>query len=299
MPKRPTAYSSSDTETEQQPYIKPEPTDENGRPITPSAEDITLFSEALQDAPYSPENKRKAKERIKAIADSMGDDSDDSDVPLPEPPRFQTQAELDEWKRHYKDLKSVRNELGRQVPKTLPPPTDANGDTNMDGAAAEDPALAKARKQEETRSQHVYLFQFPPVLPSLSPVSVKPDPDASTGATDPDPMDVDKPNAAQPFNPAKPKLPSGHVGKLRIHKSGKSTLDWGGTSLLLGMGADATFLQNVLIATVPEVKPPVDDKDKKEKDKKNEEPAEVAVGMGMGQVRGKFVVTPDWDEILK
>jgi DNA-directed RNA polymerase III subunit RPC4 len=65
------------------------------------------------------------------------------------------------------------------------------------------------------------------------------------------------------------------------------------------MGADATFLQNVLIATVPEVKPPVDDKDKKEKDKKNEEPAEVAVGMGMGQVRGKFVVTPDWDEILK
>ncbi|SMR46555.1 unnamed protein product [Zymoseptoria tritici ST99CH_1E4] len=308
MPKRPTAYSSSDDENEQ-PYIKPEPTGDDGqaRPTTPPAQDITTIPEALQDAPSSPETKRKAKERIKAIADSMGaDDSDDSDVPLPEPPRFQTQAELDEWKRHYKDLRGIRNELGRQVPKTLPPPTDANGDTAMEGAAPEDPTLVKARKQEDTRSQHVYLFQFPPVLPSLIPVSVKPDPEtAVAGATDQDPMDVDASAQQRSTNTGlnvQPKLPSGHVGKLRIHKSGKATLDWGGTSLLLGMGADATFLQNVLIATVPETKPEVvkEEKDKdKAKAKEGEEPLEPAVGMGMGQVRGKFVMTPNWDEILR
>jgi DNA-directed RNA polymerase III subunit RPC4 len=118
-------------------------------------------------------------------------------------------------------------------------------------------------------------------------------------------MDIDGvPQPNLPNDNNKPTLPTGHVGKLRIHKSGKATLDWGGTPLLLGMGADATFLQNVLIASVPEKKPVIaaGDDGSKEKGKRKEgeeEQMDPAVGMGMGQVRGKFVVTPDWDEILR
>jgi DNA-directed RNA polymerase III subunit RPC4 len=48
-------------------------------------------------------------------------------------------------------------------------------------------------------------------------------------------------------------------------------------------------LQNILIATVPETKPDAD---------APAEDQEEAIGMSMGQVRGKFVVTPNWDEIL-
>lgn len=321
---RPAAYSSSDTENE--PQIKPEPTDDEHqtRPTTPiPIEGDGMTTIPMQDPPSSPETKRKAKQKIKAIADSMNS-GDESDIPLPDPPRFQTQAELDEWKRHYKDLKDVRNELGRQLPKGYIPPS---GDGDISVAAAtgmSSLSLEKAKTQELTRSEHVYLFQFPPVLPSLIPISVKPDPEEPAPAENgEDAMEVDpkpKPSETNPsqLKPSPLHLPSGHAGKLRIHKSGKATLDWGGTPYILSMGADATFLQNVLIAQIPETKPvpdaPGDAREaaeiaarvKKEEEERErvrgdggwEGEEEIGVAMGMGQVRGKFVAVPDWGEIF-
>lgn len=322
---RPAAYSSSDSEAE--PRIKPEPQDDEHqtRPTSPIPDDGDGFTtvplpDSLQDPPSSPETRRKAKEQIKAIADAM-DDGDESDVPLHEPPRFQTQAELDEWKRHYKDLKDVRNELGRQLPKAATV-ADGDGDVTMTETGMSKLTLEKAQTQENARSQHVYLFQFPPVLPSLVPVSIKPDPEAMSGG-DVDAMDVDpsangeKDKGAEKKddkNSSKPSLnlPSGLVGKLRVHKSGKATLDWGGTPYVLNMGADATFLQNVLIAQIPETKPvpdaPTDQnsaaeaarikKEAEEKEKEQQGEPEIGTALGMGQVRGKFVLTPDWEQIL-
>lgn len=294
-PKRPTAYSSSDTEGE--PHIKEEPLDDDStRPTTP--EPPPAPADGTITSPLSsPESRRKAKEKIKSTADAARADEED-DFTQPEPPKFQTQAEKDEWERRYDDLKDIRNELGRLVPKTA---TDADGDAAM---TENTPGLERIKAQQKTREEHVYLFQFPPVLPDLTAATVKPDPDTIRVAhpDDPEPMDVD---AKQPTQEAakdakkddtqtggQPKLPAGAVGKLRVHKSGKTTLDWGGTSLVLGMGAEATFLQNIMIAKMPEKKP-VDDAAAASDDQ------EPAVGMGMGQIRSKFVVTPDWDEILK
>ncbi|EME86185.1 uncharacterized protein MYCFIDRAFT_82113 [Pseudocercospora fijiensis CIRAD86] len=295
IPKRPTTYSSSETEENEHP-IKQESTEDERqtRPRTPDPATAGTGAEIVspsRDLPVSPESRRRAKARIKATADALDDDL--SDFEIPDPPRFQTQAEKDEWDRQYDDLRQIRVEFGRQIPKDAVQP-DAEGDTAMAEANAK---LEKLKVAEESRNQNVYIFQFPPVLPDLMPVSVKPEPGTAEADGEGEAMDVDQTaektvevNDDESKN-TQPKLPSGNVGKLRIHKSGKATLDWGGTSLILGKGADATFLQNVLIASVPDGKP------------KEGEPApedqEPAVGMGMGQIRGKFVFTPNWTEILR
>lgn len=288
--KRPTAYSSSDTDGETQ--IKEEPTDDEHqtRPATP--EPIISTDPLLQSPVSSPESRRKVKDKVKATVDAAH--QEDEDFAFASPPRFQTQAEKDEWDRLQEDMRQLRKELGALVPPSALVPPDADGDTAMPEST---PAIERARQVQTEREQHVYLFQLPPVLPSLKPVLVKPDPetmeDAQTGDA---PMDVDKePIEIKDDGVAhkQPTLPSGSVGKLRIHKSGRATLDWGGTPFVVAKGADATFLQNVMIGELPDVKPrgendpPVDTRDLS------------ARGLGMGQIRGKFVVTPDWEEILR
>ncbi|KAH9828156.1 RNA polymerase III RPC4 [Teratosphaeria destructans] len=255
------AYSSD----EQEPSIKAEPMDDDG---VGDAEPLADNEAAPQ--PPSPELKRK-KERTKSRTLSGT---------ALQRPVYQTQDELDEWERHQNDLRLLHSELGSLV---LPSSTDQDGDANME-TADQQPADNKADK--------VYLFQFPPVLPDLLPIQVKPDPDAPAPAADGDVMQVDgQPNtAADPVKvedgPAQTKLPSGAVGKMKVHRSGKVTLDWGGTSLLVGMGVEAGFLQDVLVAALPDQKGATD------------EDQLPGVAMSMGQVKGKFVVTPDWEKIL-
>jgi DNA-directed RNA polymerase III subunit RPC4 len=287
--KRPTAYSSSDDDGDEVP-IKTETLDEeaSARPVTPPTAPMTT-EQPPASPPSSPESRRKAKEQIKSSDENPDEEDDDDEYPLPEMPKFQTQAEADEWRRHHADLDIIRKELGRQVLSAV----------GEDGSAAPTDTAAhqRAKKAEEIRSEHVYLFQFPPALPDLVPVRVKPDPDAVE--VNSDEMQIDPPSQqpaikkeegySNATKSLKPSLPSGSVGKLRIHKSGKAVLDWGGTSLVLSAGTDPSFLQNILIATVPETKPDAD---------APAEDQEEAIGMSMGQVRGKFVVTPNWDEIL-
>ena len=293
-PRRPTTYSSSD-ETDADPPIKVEFGEEE--PLVVDDAPVEAVPEDLRSPPSSPDSKRKAKERIKESVDELDLDEDDDDkYPLPDEPKFQTQAEADEWHRHYADLDIIRKELGRQVRQPSVTTAEVDGDIPMGSEDNASRASERAKKAEEIRSEHVYLFQFPPVLPDLSPVSVKQDPEGQTS----DAMDIDSaPAEVQPKKEEtgaasaslKPSLPSGCVGKLRIHKSGKAVLDWGGVSLVLSLGTDPSFLQNILVAKVPETKPGAE--------VSAEEPPPEAIGMGMGQVRGKFVITPNWDEILR
>jgi DNA-directed RNA polymerase III subunit RPC4 len=43
------------------------------------------------------------------------------------------------------------------------------------------------------------------------------------------------------------RLPAGVVGKLKVHKSGKVTLDWGGTDMEVKLGSEVDFLQDVVL----------------------------------------------------
>jgi DNA-directed RNA polymerase III subunit RPC4 len=251
-------YSESSSEQGDEPQIKEEPTDD-ARPTTPEpGNDAAAVPEVLLQSPVSsPETRRKNKDRIRVSG---------------ERPDFQTNEEQTEWELHQKDLRILHHELGRLAMK------DQDGDAAMQGADAQ-PA------QDDPRADKVYLFQFPPVLPDLTHKIIKPDPEAAEDAeaapsanasnqlqsTDPEPS-----GNTHTFNP-------GRVGKMRIHKSGRATLDWGGTPMEIGMGSEASFLQDVIIANF----------------KKNEEgKVESGTAMGMGQVKGKFIVTPDWNEIL-
>jgi DNA-directed RNA polymerase III subunit RPC4 len=175
----------------------------------------------------------------------------------------------------------------------------------------------------DAKEDRVYLFQFPPVVPDLVPASMLSKmqeaesptetvnaasgsenisaigtADQNTGdQKEEEAVIVNEEEEANtsvfPPRPAHlPHLASGKVGKLLVYKSGRTKLDWGGTSLQLNMGITPHFLQDsILVRTNPEVNP------------QDRVPVPLSNGFqgeayAFGQVRGKFVVTPDWDEVI-
>lgn len=75
------------------------------------------------------------------------------------------------------------------------------------------------------------------------------------------------------------------MGKLRVHKSGRTTLDWGGTSFELTPGNRSNFLQEV--ASV-EIRP----------ENQRAAPEDAGDAISLGRVKGKFVVVPNWAKML-
>ncbi|KAG9519759.1 hypothetical protein KCV07_g4785, partial [Aureobasidium melanogenum] len=301
--------------------IKPEPTDEESSiTAAPLTENIALKESA------SPESRRKSKGKAAATRKHV----------LPtEAPAMQTVEERREWERHHLDLEIIRQELGEiGLPPSKPASTtnkDAEGDTNMaegseqadlaEGADAatslpptDQPSTSTQPPPPDRRTDRVYLFQFPPILPSLAPATVKPEPSSptlskKTPASTTAAIDLDAPSSTT--NPKSTKqgtvpesagqmhspFPAGLVGKLRVHASGRTTLDWGGTSLQVGMGTDVQFLQDAVVAKFAD-KSDVQGAKGKEEEEQQDEAAFGGEVMGLGQVRGKFVVTPDWEEIV-
>lgn len=169
------------------------------------------------------------------------------------------------------------------------------GEGHEDGAAAAKLAAANGQDKEG----RLYLFQLPPVLPPL----VKPNADGTISSA---PIDLDDPSSGtgtpttsananttkiktedgDELSPAEMEPPfppeGGYIGKLVVRASGKVSLDWGGTRLDLGMATETDFLTSSIMLET----------------KDHPDQADVVVGhaAGMGQVMGKFVLTPVWDE---
>jgi DNA-directed RNA polymerase III subunit RPC4 len=78
---------------------------------------------------------------------------------------------------------------------------------------------------------------------------------------------------------------SGCVGRMRVRQSGRTTMDWGGTSYELNPGNKVSFLQEVCKMSVTP-----------EQDRVMPEDAGEATSFG--RVKGKFVVVPDWSLML-
>ena len=305
--------------------IKPEPADDEN-PSSISALPFTSDTPAIKES-ASPESRRKSKGKATAARKHT----------LPtEAPALQTVEERREWERHHLDLEILRQELGEiTLPSSAPAgQTDAEGDVKMGEsgtAATEEQDLQEgedattslptstansANPPPDRRTDRVYLFQFPPILPSLAPHTVKPEPQSPTlskktpaATSSSSAIDIDATpastttsktaaaasaipeSAGQMHSP----FPSGLVGKLRVHASGRTTLDWGGTSLQVGMGTDVQFLQDAVVAKFNDKS---DVQGAKGKEEEQDEGAYGGEVMGLGQVRGKFVVTPDWEEIV-
>ncbi|KAF2838123.1 hypothetical protein M501DRAFT_1017149 [Patellaria atrata CBS 101060] len=232
----------------------------------------------------------------------------DHNIPGHDQPPFVIETEKDkaEWARIQQDQdKMVRELSGGLIKKP-----DKDGDTNMgDGE--------QQRNGRDQRSDHVYLFQFPPMMPDLSVAtddkgennsaaapSTAPSASAPTvapGTTSNAPAPISTPGAVQPSDVKgevkadpnlasvpgptladKPRLASGFLGKMRVHQSGRTTMEWGGTSFEVNSGVDASYLQD---AVVVGINPP-------------EERVSEADGgdvKSLGPVKEKFVVSLDWE----
>jgi DNA-directed RNA polymerase III subunit RPC4 len=245
-----------------------------------------------------------------------------------QPPVFSCEEDKEEYARHLEDVAILARELGGLQSKDKDadgkgkgPAVDSSGDVAMSDGQ-DGPGDARAGR--------LYLFQFPPVLPKLynplttekplpeglvpvkqesdkkgpaSPVlsKVKPKPGDSSNdqaAIKPEPEEeiltttaTDDPNARIPRDRvvAEP----GYVGKLIVRESGKVELNWGGASLVVGRGVDASFLTMGVIL------------DRNEKSAANAGSGLGGSGadlegkaMGMGQIMGKFVVKPDWEKMF-
>jgi DNA-directed RNA polymerase III subunit RPC4 len=236
----------------------------------PDAEQVGLDADQTEappkEEPSSPTTERKAKGRTKSIAE----------------PVLQTDEDRAEWSRFLENRKHIRAELGPEDT----PAVDTAGDTAMGDGAAPAPKTT-------VRDNNVYLFQIPPLMPELLEPGVKKElSDLAEASVPAAPVKKEvKVKVEEGFSdpgarPAQgPRFASGLVGKLRVRQSGRTTLDWGGTSYELAPGNKASFLQEVVsIHVVPE--------------KDRVVPEDAGEAVSFGRVKGKFVVTPDWGEML-
>lgn len=257
-------------ESEPQPVrIKAEPVnsdDEDTSPTEEPAEEVGITSST---------NLNEENPQISALDGAPMPKVKSKVVPEPV---MQTDEDRQEWARFQANLQHIRAELG---PGAEAEDVDASGDVNMGEAGA-----AKEKKQS-VRDNNVYLFQIPPIMPDLLPPTVKSEPTASDNALAPpqQPQPPIKLEDGMAPSTAKATVSSGYVGKLRVHASGRTTLDWGGTSYELNPGHKANYLQEVVqLHVVPE----------------NERVVEEDGGeaTSFGRVKGKFVVVPAWGAML-
>ena len=243
--------------------IKQEPSDDiiAVDSVPPQTDD----GETLKEPPSSPEKKKKdGKDMEKAKV--QGSNSS-----------FHTTQDKHELERQQQDIQLLLQELGQ--------------------AAIVDQSAAS-----EVRDGRVYIFQLPPVVPDLvrSAAAIKQEQEqqASTGqdATEgppvisrPDKKPVkieDKDTTAKQLQDLnRPSLSSGKAGKLRVHESGRTTLNWGGMSMELSMGSQQGCIEEVLMV-------------KGLNEEESEPGRSEKESFGLGVVRGKFVLTPDWEEIV-
>lgn len=157
-------------------------------------------------------------------------------------------------------------------------------DPELQAAAIDTATLLEALTLKEGDSQakdnQLFLFQFPPILPPLVQLNA----DGSEVVDLEDGMGADGTRSrSEAGNSAyiatNSALPSqgGYIGRLNVRKSGKIELDWGGRILDLGIATETDYLTTAII---------VDEQENEGQGK----------ATGMGNVYGKFVATPVFQE---
>jgi len=155
---------------------------------------------------------------------------------------------------------------------------------------------------------HMFLFQFPPVLPPLralphdgtstNPISIKPEPDDDVVMMNQPPVNIDltrdedkikKEREGEGGEDEQDKeledelREGGFLGNLIVRKSGKVELSWGGQKLELMPGTQTNFLSTAVLIEQAEMKPG--------------DPSQMAgVAYGMGKIQGSFALAPVWGD---
>jgi DNA-directed RNA polymerase III subunit RPC4 len=154
----------------------------------------------------------------------------------------------------------------------------------------------KNTAEAESRQGHVYLVQFPSTMPPLISTAEadKMSPEERQTLVDRE-LDAQDSKGKGKSKGAKPKVASfvenrpshlppsgGHVGKLRVYKSGKTEMVWGGLPFKLKLGATPFFYQEAVLI----------------RQNGGDAGDESGSGIGgnvysLGEVKSKFVVVPD------
>ena len=269
-------YQDSDGSDDDTPKVKKEPETEDAMLIdTPPAE-TTTTTEAIPTFP----NPTPAPDPPPKHEPPTSSKPERPRKPLPSAPKpvLQTEEDRAEWARRSEDIQILADELGLSARTPLPlplaptanpnrvpraPDTDFDGDTAIPEASTEgEPQTVTGAGEEnaeegkvsrDKKDGHVYLFQFPPLVPTLldpalqphapspSPGNndvvetsarhdqlINPDPDApfpfssSTDDTKPDPSALDA--ATEVSTSAR----GGLLGWLVVHVDGECVVGWGG-----------------------------------------------------------------------
>jgi len=173
-----------------------------------------------------------------------------------------------------------------------------------DNALAEDGTTNNAALEG-----HMFLFQFPPVLPplrvvprdgtSINPISVKPEPNDGVHMPNQPPVNIDLTQdkddkskketdgggeaAGEDEEDDDELKEGGFLGNLTVRKSGKVELSWGGQKLELMPGIQTNFLSTAVLIEQADVKPG--------------DPSQIdGVAYGMGKIQGSFSLAPVWGD---
>ncbi|KAL5381708.1 hypothetical protein PMIN02_010184 [Paraphaeosphaeria minitans] len=248
----------------------------------------------VKPEPISSDDEGAAREQVGIAAPIKNEHSPERERKPKAPsntavPSFQTDEERQEWERIQYNLIGMRKELGPGDDAMQP---DVSGDVAMIDAAAN-------ASKPSVRDDHTYLFQLPPIMPELlltgsnSKVKQEPPPDAAPAPTTikKEPTSAAAAAASEDFSDPRAssntgaRFTSGRVGKLRVHASGRTTLDWGGTSYEIGPGNPSSFLQEVVsLEVVPEERRVV--------------PEDAGEAYSYGRIKEKFVVVPNFGALL-
>ncbi|KMU85964.1 hypothetical protein CIHG_03494 [Coccidioides immitis H538.4] len=180
---------------------------------------------------------------------------------------LQTEEERQEYDRHEEDIEQLKQALGNISTADI-----------ATGAEAGDENKINAEAIKDERQGRLFLLQFPPMTPNLMTPSARQDQsdetttlDGASTAQAPETITIKKENGTTahiplggsasltvpsksassiPFISAtNSQLPPGRVGKLKVYRSGRATIDWGGISFELNKGTDVDFLQDAVVAS--------------------------------------------------
>jgi DNA-directed RNA polymerase III subunit RPC4 len=252
--------------------VKTEPTDTMDLDAVDgeNTEDHAGDGEGLPDLASG--RRRKSKARVKPLGKGNK-------------PIIQTEEDQQEWERNEYDVAQLIRELGTRE--------------ELDLDDIDDPELLEGQEgdlKQDKKEAAMFFFQFPPVMPPLesqaesrsSPIDVEEAPqteDLTAASSVPDtPTEEKKKNKL--FKP-------GRVGKLNVHASGRVTLSWGGTRMTVGKGQTYEFLQNVVaIDPGPTSGPPAFD------DGPDQQVPKPGKAWSLGEVKGRYVIVPDWEAVM-
>ncbi|KXX76515.1 DNA-directed RNA polymerase III subunit RPC4 [Madurella mycetomatis] len=129
---------------------------------------------------------------------------------------------------------------------------------------------------------HMFLFQFPRILPPLKVASR--DGDVASRPIKPEAGDDDLKEADGGAGEEEDGLEiGGYIGDLVVRKSGRVELSWGGLPLEAGPGVQANFLQTAVLIEDAETKP-------------SDVSRYAGAAYGMGKVQGSFALAPIWSD---